>query len=344
MSVKLLGVLSIIFASGLAMSACAAETGPETSNESEAISGPSAGLTGEQAVARAMQWSDAKLHYCWAPNGKADPNPACSSVCRRTKNVKWDPYRSDCSGLVSWAWGLPAPGRTTLLFAPYKSDVTSVIQASKLRPGDAVNNKTHVMLFKSWETPGKRARFIEEPGCSSKTPYAHEVSSNVTIKGTSITLAYNGHTFDAIRFNSIKPSSTTSDGGTTRPDASTHDAATKDAGSVTPDAASNADASTMPDAETTPETTPTEPETPDGETESDEVPGFGPGDEEATGEPEPPPASASPDELDTTAPAASACSQAPSRSGASPVTVAALLAIGVVLAARRRRRIVSAPS
>jgi len=86
----------------------------------------------------------------------------------------WDPYRSDCSGFVSWAWDLPAPGRTTGDFAPFTTDLTHTILGTDLRPGDAVNNSNHMMLFKEWVTKPTKATFMDEPGCSSATPYAHE--------------------------------------------------------------------------------------------------------------------------------------------------------------------------
>ncbi len=155
------------------------------------------------AVSRAEQWVGAKLHYCQAPNHQRDYDSACSMYCSRQNNKAWDPYRSDCSGLVSWAWKLPAPGRTTYGFAPYQTDITHAIQASSLQAGDAVNNSDHVMLFKKWTVKNKRAVFIEEPGCSSATPYAHEITSDVSISGSSIHVYYNGMSFTAIRFKGI---------------------------------------------------------------------------------------------------------------------------------------------
>jgi hypothetical protein len=138
-------------------------------------------------------------------------DPSCAAVCWRTENPAWDPYRSDCSGLVSWAWGLPPPGRTTYGFAPNDTSVSYVIDGSQLQPGDALNIwYQHIILFKQWITPGRSAVFIEEPSCSSNPPFAHEFTSNVSINGSSVYVAWQSATFVAIRsanLQSAPPSS-----------------------------------------------------------------------------------------------------------------------------------------
>ena len=154
---------------------------------------------GSGSVARAREWSDAQLHYCQAPNHKPDADADCPSTCDRMDNLVWDPYRSDCSGLVSWAWALPAPGRTTKDFAPFKTDLSHVIAAADLRAGDAVNNDNHIMLFAAWVAPGT-AIFIDEPGCSSATPYAQEFMAGVTTTGNRLDIEHRG-TFTAIRYD-----------------------------------------------------------------------------------------------------------------------------------------------
>ena len=164
----------------------------------DATTSPDADTT-NPAVARGQLWVDAMVPYCQAPNHKADADVDCASTCTRPDNAAWDPYRSDCSGFVSWAWDLPAPGRTTHLFAPYKTDITTAIMAADLVPGDAVNNDTHMMLFKAWVTPGASATFMEEPGCSSATPYAHEFTADVTLTNETIVVLHHG-TFTAIRY------------------------------------------------------------------------------------------------------------------------------------------------
>jgi len=189
-------LVALVLPAGL-LAAAACSRSP--SGEHVGSTKPSA-LTGDNAVTRAQEWEFVRMPYCQSANHQPDYDPACAPVCTRPDVGQWDPYRSDCSGLVSWAWGLPPPGRVTTEFAPFNGDVSFVIDAGSLSPGDAVNNNEHVMLFKNWNGPGN-ATFIEEPGCSSATPYAHEFSSNVGINGSSIYVAWNGMTFTAIRFN-----------------------------------------------------------------------------------------------------------------------------------------------
>jgi hypothetical protein len=202
----------------LSIGACAAPgTGGDASDPVGVAAEP---ITAQQAITLAEQWVTAKLLYCQSPNGASDTiDPSCPAVCMRMSNPQWDPYRSDCSGLVSWAWGLPSPGRTTAEFAPNQNDITSVIAASTLQTGDAVNtddsvsSEHHIMLFKAWTVQGQTATFIEEPGCSANPNYAHEFTSNVTINGTSITVAYNGITFKAIRYSGLSSSSSSTGSG-----------------------------------------------------------------------------------------------------------------------------------
>jgi hypothetical protein len=150
------------------------------------------------AVARAMTWVEAKVPYCQAANHEHDGDADCASTCTRPDNPDWDPYRSDCSGLVSYAWGLPAPGRVTGAFAPFDKTVSEVIEGADLQAGDAVNNDHHIMLFEDWIDVGTKAHFIEEPGCSSSQPYAREVIATVTISGSTVTVQYRGD-YTAIR-------------------------------------------------------------------------------------------------------------------------------------------------
>jgi hypothetical protein len=177
----------------------AADAGPADSSAADAppIDAP---LPGVRAIARGMLWVAAEVPYCQAANHAPDGDSSCAATCTRPDMPDWDPYRSDCSGFVSWAWALPAPGRITTDFAPFTTDITHAIDGSDLRPGDALNNDEHVILFEEWTVAGKTAKLMEEPGCSSATPYAHEFTSDVTIDGQSVTVTYSG-TYTAIRYD-----------------------------------------------------------------------------------------------------------------------------------------------
>src|SRR5262249_40966835 len=128
--------------------------------------------------------------------------------CDRQSNPAWNAYRSDCSGFITFSWGLPAVGSggyVTGGFAPFSTSVSYVIQASGLQPRDAANLTAggHIVLFKQWNTVGSNATFLEEPGCSSSKPYAHEFTSNVSISGSHIYIDYEGESFTAIRYNGL---------------------------------------------------------------------------------------------------------------------------------------------
>src|SRR5262245_61036141 len=74
-----------------------------TASEDVGVGATSEALTTADAIARAEEWVAVQLHYCQAPNHGRDYDAACSTYCSRYSNPLWDPYRSDCSGLVSWA-------------------------------------------------------------------------------------------------------------------------------------------------------------------------------------------------------------------------------------------------
>ncbi|MEO7110944.1 MAG: hypothetical protein ABI183_10950 [Polyangiaceae bacterium] len=199
------------------------ESDPSSSGE---VTGTAAqaltAVTRSDVVAQAELWAAAKLQYCQSPNGARDYDTACSTTCNRTSNAEWDPYRSDCSGLISWSWGLAAPGLVTSEFAPFGTTASKAIACTDLKPGDAANrnNVGHIVLFKGWISPGTKAVFIEEPGCSSSEPYAHDFTSDVTCNGNNIDIAYEADTFTAIRFDAIQDDP---DAGAPSPDAGVTD-------------------------------------------------------------------------------------------------------------------------
>jgi hypothetical protein len=146
-----------------------------------------------------------RLRVLQAIRGGADVDSSCAHICNRPSVAAWNAYRSDCSGFVSYAWGLSPPGLTTGAFGP----VSSSIQASQLQPGDAiVRPGIHIILFVSWNVQGSSANFYEEPGCSSNPNYAHAFTSAVSISGSQITVR--GATYNAIRYGGSTPAASSS--------------------------------------------------------------------------------------------------------------------------------------
>jgi uncharacterized membrane protein YgcG len=218
----------------LFVAACSAPAAEEDTGELNS------GIQESTIVSRGMEWVDADLHYCQAPYGAVDGDKACwawegpKHVCDRESNPAWNAYRSDCSGFVTWSWGLAADvhgtygGYATGHFAPYngspygESTVFShTVQGIDLQPGDALNkivsspSDGHIILFKQWVTKGKSAILMEEPGCSASPPHAHEFTSNLSISGDHVTVEVEGDTFYAIAFDGVTGSSSgTSSGGT----------------------------------------------------------------------------------------------------------------------------------
>jgi MYXO-CTERM domain-containing protein len=163
-----------------------------------AWSGLAQAISGAEAVNRAEQWVFVGMPYCQCANHAYDSH----GQCNRPDNAEWDPYRSDCSGLVSWAWGLPPPGRVTWQFAPFQNDITHVINAADLAAGDALNSQGHIMLFKAWVVPGAVATLIDEHNWGTN---AREKDFNVSINGSTITRSdWPSNPFTAIRYNDLQ--------------------------------------------------------------------------------------------------------------------------------------------
>jgi hypothetical protein len=199
---------------GLVAAAACSSAGPATPSDDGPIGQSSAAITGATIVSNAEQWVNAKLHYCQAAYDAVDGDSSCwawegsSHRCHRESNAAWNPYRSDCSGFITWSWGLPAVGDggyVTSDFAPFSTSFSSVIQATDLEPGDAANLTAggHIVLFVKWTTKGSEAEFMEEPGCSANAPYAHSFTSSVMLSGSRIHIAYEGEDFTAIRYHKL---------------------------------------------------------------------------------------------------------------------------------------------
>lgn len=148
---------------------------------------------------RALEWVKIKMPYCGGSNHGTDY--LCGGTCVRTgihASSVWDPYRTDCSGFVSWSWKLPAPGRITTDFAPFNNAVTTVIKVDELRPGDALNNETHIILFGGWaNAEHTKARLLEEYDCGQ---VAVDRIRSIS-KSSSTQVNVGGSTFNAIRYD-----------------------------------------------------------------------------------------------------------------------------------------------
>jgi hypothetical protein len=198
----------------LTLSACLAGACSSGVTPLESVGQTHAAIATSDVIDRGMEWVNASLHYCQAAYGAVDGDSSCwawegsSHTCDRASNAEWNAYRSDCSGFITWAWGLPPVGDggyTTGEFAPYGTSFSHTISGSALEPGDALNKTPsgHIILFEAWVTPGQTALFMEEPGCSSSEPYAHEFTSAVSISGDEVYVSYEGATFYAIRYDDV---------------------------------------------------------------------------------------------------------------------------------------------
>lgn len=171
----------VLLGATLGASGCASQaTGEgEPDPAPESIGEAAQAITSADVVARAQQWLDVGMPYCQAPNNGYDS--ACGYTCNRSaaaSSAEWDPYRSDCTGFVSWAWGLLAPGRVTWQLAPYDNAISHEIDTTDLRAGDALNINTnvhqHVMLFMGWVNGTSKLKVWQESDCNE---VAHESSS-----------------------------------------------------------------------------------------------------------------------------------------------------------------------
>src|SRR5271165_5246066 len=151
--------LRLVAIAPLFLAAAACGSGPAGSGED--LGATASAITGSSIVSRGMEWVDARLHYCQASHDAVDYDSSCwawegaSHRCDRESNAAWNAYRSDCSGFVTWAWGLPPVGDggyVTSEFAPYGTAFSHTIDGSQLQPGDALNKEPdgHIVLFKQW--------------------------------------------------------------------------------------------------------------------------------------------------------------------------------------------------
>lgn len=144
--------------------------GDDTSSTQQDTTTIVQGLTRGDVDNRAWQWVNAGMPYCQAVAGAYDS--FCGKTCTRTgaaNNATWNAYRSDCSGLVSWAWGMSPPGvNTTTLYND--TNLTQRVGYWDMQMGDAIttsNGSTgHTMIFHGWNADGS-ARIFQEIQCGT---------------------------------------------------------------------------------------------------------------------------------------------------------------------------------
>jgi hypothetical protein len=116
---------------------------------------------------------------------------------------KHDGYRTDCSGYVSFAWQLPAPGPSTS--GINTSSYSFKISYDSLQPGDALDNpSSHIVLFLGWvnQSKGTFNGYEENPFYSG----AH-LTQTITLNKSTGTMSVPGFpypgTYIAIRKNGL---------------------------------------------------------------------------------------------------------------------------------------------
>jgi len=97
-------------------------------------------ITRAEILRRAMRWVQHRIRYS-QKRYHSDPTISGGKA-----------YRMDCTGFVSMAWGIPMIG--TARWVVGEKDKNGRIFSSKackdLRPGDALVNQKHIILFLQW--------------------------------------------------------------------------------------------------------------------------------------------------------------------------------------------------
>ncbi|RKS78936.1 hypothetical protein BZB76_0374 [Actinomadura pelletieri DSM 43383] len=93
-------------------------------------------------------------------------NPGTDDRVRYSQTRTYKGYRTDCSGYVAMALGLPGPGPNTVGFT--SSKYTERIKMSELKKGDLVmdaqgtNTTRHVVIFEKWANKAHTAYWAYE--------------------------------------------------------------------------------------------------------------------------------------------------------------------------------------
>ncbi|MFI1154107.1 hypothetical protein ACH4T5_35020, partial [Streptomyces sp. NPDC020817] len=218
---SLLGAMAALIPAGDAF----AGTVPIGSPTSTGSLGPAVfggAITQQQIIARAHDWISNSVPYS-------------QSLAWKDSTVG-GPYRADCSGFISMAWGLNDSLVTQNLPNVSTVTATDVIGYTGLQPGDALDyTAEHVVLFDSWIDKSAGTFYYDaehRPGTSADQQKGSVYAS--TLDGHALT------NYEALRYKKVVAGSA---GGVTSPvsmDAgATHVAFVDGSGSVANDWVSN---------------------------------------------------------------------------------------------------------
>jgi hypothetical protein len=171
-----------------------------TSTGSIGPAAPGDAITTSQMISRADDWMQAQVPYSQS-NGWQDAGSG-------------GPYREDCSGFVSMAWGLSPSLVTSTL--PQVATVTdgNITGDTNLNPGDALDYPAdHVVLFDSWINKSAGTfNYDAEHTYGQVTNQSQDSIYDSTLEGFAIS------DFEALRYSNIKvvspPPTTTVDSPT----------------------------------------------------------------------------------------------------------------------------------
>ncbi|MFE5534587.1 hypothetical protein ACFQ78_02405, partial [Streptomyces sp. NPDC056519] len=182
---SLLGAMAALIPAGDAF-AGTVPIGPATSTGSLGPATPGGAITQQQIIARAHDWIDNAVPY--------------SQSLAWKDSVVGGPYRADCSGFISMAWGLKGDSLVTQTL-PNVSTVTAsnVIGYTGLQPGDALDyTADHVVLFDSWQNKSEGTFYYDaehRPGTVANQTVGSVYAS--TLDGHAIT------NYEALRYKNV---------------------------------------------------------------------------------------------------------------------------------------------
>ncbi|MGF1428612.1 Ig-like domain-containing protein [Kitasatospora sp. LaBMicrA B282] len=186
-------LLAAVLGAGLTGGIAHADTvtsGFDTSSGTGSIGpsgGPGSGITRDQIIARAQDWVGQGISY--------------------SQNQGWQdaatggPYRTDCSGFVSMAWGLPSSMVTSTLPQVATVTASNISGDTNINPGDALDyTADHVVLFDHWTDSSGDFAYDAEHTEGQPTNQSTDSIYSSTLEGFAIS------NFEALQYNNLTAS------------------------------------------------------------------------------------------------------------------------------------------